>query len=241
MPEILERGDIYFAYRPRVDKFQVHGFKDIQRLYLILKPRPAGRYRLLIIGHKQLPEVENGARRPYWGFVENVFQTPEELERDLRGAGDQPAARAAGEGVYAIASHEGHTHLAYALELPEQLGEVQAALHIEKEGSYLLSIKNPEQRSRAGVGLAPEQRAHFPEELQRRFEGRNFIDADPPRLLDYPGAEVLLIGAAEDVSQELGIELYPEHETAATADVFTELRLDRQQHPVEPLLRGVWR
>src|SRR5690242_18313315 len=113
MTEVLERGDIYFVYRPRVDAFTVKGFKDIQRLYLILKPRIAGRYRVLIIGHKQLPEVEDGTRKPFWGFVESVFQTPAEVEQELRGTGDQPAARAAGEGVYAITRHEDHTHLVY--------------------------------------------------------------------------------------------------------------------------------
>jgi hypothetical protein len=36
------------------------------------------------------------------------------------------------------------------------------------------------------------------------LRGRRFIDADPPELLDYEGAELLLIGAEDDVSKGAG-------------------------------------
>ena len=42
------------------------------------------------------------------------------------------------------------------------------------------------------------------------------------------------------MSEDLGIDLDPEHETEATADLFQELRLERERHPVEPLLVGKW-
>ena len=45
-------------------------------------------------------------------------------------------------GAYSIARHgSGETRFAFRLVLPEEPGEVQEALHIAQEGSYLLSIK----------------------------------------------------------------------------------------------------
>ena len=52
---VLERGDISFAYRPRIDAPAAHGFDDVQRLYMILSPPGSGSHRLIIIGEKRLP------------------------------------------------------------------------------------------------------------------------------------------------------------------------------------------
>jgi hypothetical protein len=44
-------------------------------------------------------------------------------------------------GVYSIVDQGRHTHLAYELEVPEELGEVQKQFCILKEGNYIISIK----------------------------------------------------------------------------------------------------
>lgn len=36
--EIVEKGDIYFAYRPRVEEDEAEGLGDIQRFFMVLKP-----------------------------------------------------------------------------------------------------------------------------------------------------------------------------------------------------------
>jgi hypothetical protein len=54
-------------------------------------------------------------------------------------------------------------------------------------------------------------------------------------------AEVLLIGTSEGPKAELGIELRPEPESELTADVFKDLRMEKSQHPTEPLFTGEWR
>jgi hypothetical protein len=89
--------------------------------------------------------------------------------------------------------------------------------------------------------LEPGRRADYPPELRRRFGNRRFIPVDPPSLLDYPGAELVFIGASRDVDEELGIHLDPEHETLQTAEIIADLGLDPRTHPVEPLLAGNWR
>jgi hypothetical protein len=181
--------------------------------------------------------------------VDKVGSKPQEVEDDLdrkeyqtktRGERVQPEARPAGEGVYAIVQHGDHTHLAYVLELPDTPGEVQQSLNIAEEASYIISVKNPEQPSPQGVGLDESRQADFPKKLQARFRGRRFVEVDPPDFLNHEGAELLLIGASGDVYEDLGIELEDEDESESTAEIFNDLRLEKSQHPTEPLLKGKW-
>ena len=165
---------------------------------------------------------------------------PEVYETKTRGERRLPPARPAGEGIYAIARHSGHTHLAYVLELPEEPGDAQRALNIIKEGSYILAVKNPDAPSPPGVGLDESRRARFPQELQERFQERRFLPVDPSAFLDYEGAEILLVGARQDVFAELGLELNPEHETETTAEIFNDLKMERSLHPLTPLFEGKW-
>ncbi|HZU07528.1 MAG TPA: hypothetical protein VFB73_16310 [Chloroflexota bacterium] len=248
MAQVLERGDIYFVYRPRVQQEAAESLADVQRSYMVLHPHGKQTYRLLVLGRKRLPEPRAGER--LWGFVDKVSRKPEDIaeafEREgygtkTRGTRARPAARPAGEGVYAIVRHDDHTHLAYQLELPEQPGEVQQALGIEPEASYVLSVKNPEQPALPGTALGAKRKADLPKRLQARFQDRRFAAADPPDFLDYEGAEVLLIGAGEEVSEDLGIRLDPQKETAGTADILRELRMARGRYSTEPLFRGEWR
>ena len=246
---VLETGNLYFFYRPRVGVQAAESFDDVQRLYMVLGPRGKATYRLIIIGEKRLPSVDGGGDRKSWGFVDKVGSRPEEVEDELdpktyptktRGERERPAARPAGEGVYAIVRHHDHTHLAYALELPARPGEVQRALNIVEEGSYVVAVKNPEAPSPPGVGLDETRRARFPKDLESRFAGRRFISLDPPAFLDREGAEILLVGARPDVTEELGLQLDVEQETEATAEIFSDLRVEKSLHPVTPLLEGKW-
>jgi hypothetical protein len=249
MANVLERGNIYFFYRPRVEQATAAGIEEVQRFFVILSPYGSAKYRLIVVGRKKLPEVESHHDRS-WGFVEKVRQRPEDIEDDLdaltyptktRGERHLAPARPAGEGVYALVRHDDHTHLAFALELPETPGAVQRELNIPDEGSYIIAIKNPEQPAPPATGLPERDRVELPPRLQARFDGRRFSPVDQPELLDYEGAEIVLIGAGEDVSEELGVALNPQHETLETAEIFIDLRLERGQHPLQPLFEGKWR
>ncbi len=248
MANILERGNIYFAYRPKVEHASAEGLEDIQRFFIILSPFGKQRYRLIVIGRKKLPAIADDQERN-WGFVQKVRREPEDIEDDLdpvtystvtRGERHLSAARPAGEGVYAIARHDDHTHLAFALELPERPGEVQKELNIPPEGSYIITVRNPDAGSPPGVGLPDEDRAELPQRLRQRFHGRRFIPVDPPEFLDREGTELVLIGADEDVFDELGVQLDPQHETIETAELFNDLRMERTGHPLKPLFEGRW-
>ncbi|MDT5024082.1 MAG: hypothetical protein QOE61_508, partial [Micromonosporaceae bacterium] len=64
---------------------------------------------------------------------------------------------------------------------------------------------------------------------------------DPPDFLDYAGVEIVIIGAARDTLAELGLDLNSELERAARTNVFDDLRISRDERPVEPLFAGDWR
>ena len=64
-----------------------------------------------------------------------------------------------GEGVYTIARHDDHTHLACALELHERPGKVQEDLNIPREGRYIITVKNPDVDTPPDLGLQEENRA----------------------------------------------------------------------------------
>ena len=247
MAEVLEDGDIYFLFRPRVDQPHADSLEDVQRLLMVLHPRRGRRVRLLVVGRKRLPDITEHDR--FWAFVDTVADRPEQLREALeprhyrtttRGERNQPAANPAAEGAYVIARHDDHTHLAYQLELPHRAGDPQREFSIEPEASYIVTVKNPQAPSPPGVGLPGPGKARLPAELQARFHGRRFAPLDPPDFLDLPGAELVLIGAAHDASEELHVDLDAEVERAARDTIFDDLRIGRQERSTAPLFAGEW-
>jgi hypothetical protein len=247
-----------------VEETEVHGPDDVQKLYVVLSPGADVRHdtesathkkRVIIIGNKRLPVIKNSGRRAMtWGFVNTVSHDikdihkaldPETYTTQTRGERHLAGCRPCGEGVYAIYDYPRHTHLAYVLELPQQLGKVQEFFHIESEGSYLISAKNPDIISERGLSASTE-RAKLPSDLERCFEGRKWNKVNPVELLDYAGVELLFIGVSRDLKEDLGEE-GRELEAAEQADakslsenkLFQELKMHRTDHPAQPLF-GQW-
>lgn len=243
--DVLEEGSLYFFYRPAVDEEDPEGLPDVQRFYLVMNPEEGG-FRLLVVGRKRLPEAEEHERN--WGFVEAVADNPEDVrdflgedtyETKTRGRRTQPAARPAGEGRYAIFRDGRETRLTYALKLPQEPDEVQHALDIEEEASFILSIKNPEASSPPDAGLSNRQQADFPKRLSERFDGRRWVAADPTDFLNYPGAEFLLIGAHEEVADAAESDLRP-GKKRKTSQILRKLHVRKSEVPVKPLFEGKW-
>jgi hypothetical protein len=107
--------------------------------------------------------------------------------------------------------------------------------------SYVVSVKNPQTPSPPGMGRPGISKVDLPRDLLDRFGGRRFIPLDPPDFLDYPGVELVLIGATDDPGSELGLDLDAEVERAARSTIFDDLRIRRGDRPVEPLFVGEWR
>jgi hypothetical protein len=144
-----------------------------------------------------------------------------------------PPARPAGDGVYALARHGNHVHLAYILKHPDRAGALQRTLGIEEEASFIVTVRNPEYFE---GGAGPD----YPPALRSLFQERKYLPADPPAFLDAPGAELLLITVRRAVGKELGISLDPQDEGRRSAEMVRDLRARRRDAPVEPLFEGEW-
>jgi hypothetical protein len=148
--QMLEYGDIYFFYRPKVGSEQVKSINDVRRFFMVMAPEGRQQkqskqkqkqkqlYRLFVIGKKSLPEIRKSEARTserYWARVGGIFQDANELTKELLSdefrQGD--VARPVGEGKYAIVKHQTHAELAYILEIPNEPGQAQNELGIEKK------------------------------------------------------------------------------------------------------------
>src|ERR1700759_2570474 len=78
----LERGDIYFFYRPRVNVDEVRSLDDVQRLFFVLHVDGTHRLRDIIVGTKHLPGPDSHER--VWAFVAQVSDRAEDLQSGLR-------------------------------------------------------------------------------------------------------------------------------------------------------------
>lgn len=273
--EVLEKGDIFFFYRPKAKVIDdgsggdVKSIEDIRRFFMVTataanteneqqqqfdgtnsktpKEGESPRYRLFVIGKKSLPEIRTTeARRSerYWAKVGGIFENPQELTGELLSdefrKGD--AARAVGEGKYAIVKHQDHAELAYVLEMPEEPGEAQRELGIEKEASYIVSIINPKVPVPAGYPSS-EEPPNYPESILKEFgENENFISlARDLRFINFQNAQMILVGAREGrdvIQKEFGIDIKEEKETVHSADIFSKLKIEKDKIPTKPLIEG---
>lgn len=194
---------------------------------------------MMNIGKKRLPTVDT--HDTYWGYVEAIKSSDtalrdslsaEQYETKTRGRRKQPAARPCGEGKYALLYVNDSQHLTFSLSRPQQPGKVQRDLNIPTEGSFALNIKNPDKSAPDNADLPEGQQADYPKSLQQLFRDRRFADEDP-RLLDYEGAQFVLVGARDNPEASYGVDL-PEEQ----ADAIKQLRLNKEAFPTEPLTRG---
>jgi hypothetical protein len=247
--ETIEQGDIFFFYRPKVGTEEVKDIKDVQRFYMIVLPEDNNKYRLFLIGQKQLPEIVEGkstSEEKNWALNILTTSNPDDIHKELmpseyttetRGKRRLAAAAPVGEGKYTIVKHGNHTELAYILELPEIPGPTQREFEIKKEASYIISVKNPDVKVPGFA--ASEKNPEYPKALKEKFGDKRWINVDEPDLLNYENTQLLLIGAKKkDIEEELGVDIDEEKETEKSADLFKELKLKKEQVPLKPLLKG---
>jgi len=207
-------------------------------------------------------------------LAEYHYSTVTKGERVVKGA------RICGEGIYSLILHQkpkavkrakgrprkgkepehstpgvdSHVHFAFVLELPEQPGHVQHDFHIEKEGNFLVTVKNPKAENPPNVGLSKTARAEFPSELQERFGDKKFAPLNPPDFLNFKGAEILLINSGKHILEDLGIEgeklvqeaIHEELEgihgcEVSREQIFRELKMsksEQKEHPTQALTTG---
>lgn len=160
---ILEKGIVYFFFRPRVNVEKPESIGDVARSFIVLRPIPLGaelnqgpldkdaRCRLLMLPKKKFPT--SGKERDM-AFVEKAGQTMQELhdkfvsgstyQTSTRGERTIEEAQPYAEGVYAITSTYRSSHLVYVLTIPAELGEIQENFGLYHRGSWIVQSKNPE-------------------------------------------------------------------------------------------------
>ena len=138
----------------------------------------------------------------------------------LLGTRHEAPARLVGRGGYAIVNSEAkmsskrETHLGYHLSHPPptELGEVQESLGIYSASSFILQIKNPLAPATGPLQVhskAPE----YPQWIMhdvfgsaskkgdpskgRESYGLRFASCETPEMLDFEGAQLLLIASRE--------------------------------------------
>ncbi|KAJ9296862.1 hypothetical protein DTO271G3_5061 [Paecilomyces variotii] len=211
---ILEKGIIYFFFRPRVNVEEPHSLNDVARSFCVLRPTPLGatldkgrveaqNCRLLMLPKKKFP---TSGRERDMGFVEKAGMSMKDLheqfiaggsyETSTRGERTKPEAKPYAEGVYAITSTKRASHLAYILTVPSEAGDIQQDFGLHKRGSWILQSKNPKYPGPAQLPKNPE----YPEHVKEKFGDYRWIPLEP-ELIDYPNAQFLMIGEGQD---ELG-------------------------------------
>jgi hypothetical protein len=209
MLDVLERGTLTLLFRPRINRDQIESIDDVQRLLMLLEPDGRGHVRLIAIGRKRLPRPARHER--FWGFVDLVRSRrdvatalgPQTYLTKSHGRRHLAAAEVAAVGSYAVAKHDGHTHLAF--DVP----------NVDIGGNYIVTVMNPdptmwgfEQAPPLQEELFPEYEVHtqvpttFPPAIQERFGERRYLDVTP-ELLDFEGAELVFIATAEEPSEIL--------------------------------------
>jgi hypothetical protein len=212
---IVEKGIIYFLTRGRVGIEAPDSVQDLQRTYFVLRPIPIGAKigegavedskanRLFALPKKVLPK--SGKDR-FMAFVEKSQISMKELKEEVFKATEYetktlgtrvtPHISPIGEGVYAITETGRDSHLVYMLTIPEKPEEVQEALGLREKGSFILSLKNPNSKGPANASL-PEK-PDYPQDIIDDFRGLSWMAVHKSKYLDYPNAQILLIGEGQD-------------------------------------------
>ncbi|KAF1931482.1 tetrapyrrole biosynthesis, uroporphyrinogen III synthase [Didymella exigua CBS 183.55] len=216
---ILEKGVIYFFTRNRVSVDEAESVGDLQRTFFVLRPIPAGarlgdgavqdlkNNRLFALPKKVFPKSHNDR---FMAFVEkantsiqdlkdNFFQGSE-YNTQTQGTRRNDPVTPVAEGVYLITrTDDATTHLVYSTTIPSEMGEVQEDLGIKDQGSFVISVKNPERSGPANASLP--QKPDFSKEIIEEFRGLAWSEVKP-KYLDHEYCQILLIGEDTDKAVE---------------------------------------
>jgi hypothetical protein len=84
-----------------------------------------------------------------------------------------------------------------------------------------------------------DRKPRYPKHIKEKFGERRWINVDDPEILDYENTQLLLIGARKrNVEEELGIEINEEKENKNSADIFKELKIKKEEIPLQSFLKG---
>ncbi|TLD18303.1 hypothetical protein E2P81_ATG12098 [Venturia nashicola] len=212
---IIEKGIIYFFTRGRVGIEEPENVQDLQRTFFVMRPLPTGaklgdaavpdteQNRLVALPKKVFPK---GGNDRFMAFIEKSkvsmktlkedFFQGSEYETQTLGTRQNSPVTPVGEGVYALTEVGNSTHLAYMLTIPEKPEQVQDDLGLREKGSFVISLKNPTRKGPANATL--DEKPDYPQKFIDDFRGLAWMPIHKAEYLDYPNAQILLIGESQD-------------------------------------------
>ncbi|KAJ5220342.1 hypothetical protein N7468_009546 [Penicillium chermesinum] len=220
---ILEKGIIYFFFRPRVNVEDPHSMDEVARSFAVLRPTPLGaeldkgqgpldkdaKCRVIMLPKKKFPTSHTERDM---AFVEKAGQSMKDLQENFiasttyqtktKGERTTQEAKPYAEGVYAITSTTRASHLAYIITLPKELGEIQENFGLHERGSWIAQSKNPKFPG-PPVGQLPKD-PEYPEPVKEKFGDLRWVPLEP-EFINYPNAQILLIGEAQDSLGKAGV------------------------------------
>jgi hypothetical protein len=222
MVEALERGDISFFFRPRVQPADAPAgtatAPGVQSLFFVLSTA-GDHHRRVRVGRKRMPAA---AGERLWARVERVGPLQrvladqleaEEYRTKTRGDRYQPGARPIGQGCYAFVRHDDHVHLVYRLALVEP--DIPDEVRVPEAGNALVLFERGEIAGEIAdeIERAPRRRAVW-------------TTAGEPARLDDEGAEIVIVGTGGD--DDLGVDVLAlESSPAPSADAGADPAADR--------------
>ncbi|KAH7136297.1 hypothetical protein EDB81DRAFT_870471 [Dactylonectria macrodidyma] len=245
----MEKGIVYFFIRGRVNTDEPEGVNDIARSYMLLRPIPkdarlgegpigdSGNTRVLVLPKKTFP---TSPKDRFMAFVDMSKASYQDLKDDFL-ASSEYATKTVGtrhiphptpiaEGVYSIISTGRESHFAYMLTLPQELDEVQEKLGLKRQGSFIISTKNPKYPGPANARLpkGPE----FPKNVLEEFRDLRWMPSKPSHL-SYVNAQILLIGEKSGIEKATEPQDEEQKEGKDNKEVLENLAeddLERMQH-----------
>jgi len=141
-PEVLERGDVQFFFRPKVQQATAAAHVlGVQSFFMILSPAERRTHRRVRIGKKRMPMT---GRERFWAKIERVGSLQrvlgvklegETYETKTRGERYQPGARPIAVGTYALVRDGDHVRFEYTAEpfgfeeAPDEIAVPEAGRH----------------------------------------------------------------------------------------------------------------
>ena len=84
--KVIEHGDIFFFYRPKVGTEEVNNIEDVQRFYMVTSPDNSNIHRVFLIGQKQLPQIIEGrpdSEERNWALNIVTSSHPDEVRKEF--------------------------------------------------------------------------------------------------------------------------------------------------------------
>ncbi|PWA94782.1 hypothetical protein CTI12_AA056190 [Artemisia annua] len=261
--EIQEKGEIYFFYRPKVEKEEAHSYDDVQRMYIVLRPESGEKsievkqedppdtsqggqgaekvniekeplLRFIVMGQKSLPDPTSKKKgRPHWGFVEFVTTNIQDIKDALKGEEYETKTR-------------GHRHNPPARALGEGVYRILRHQHKKDKKMHTHLIYKLEFPSAEGdaaehqpqEALNVEREASFLIQIKNPTKkGRNeFRGLKRKRKPVFPKHLQERFGKlpSDNIHEELGVGI---HKETSCSDLINTFGAETS---TDALLKGIW-